>query len=74
MESEDWEDMPLSEDLRKYIEASSQLSLAERHTQLRFAAFLCRCQPWYDHADPAPAQHECLVHTTVMFDKRGQWL
>lgn len=73
-EIEDWGDLPLSPDMHKYIEASAQQSLKERRTQIQFAAILCRCQPWYNHENPAPAQHACTVHTTIMFDKRGDWL
>ena len=73
-ESEDWDGMALSADVRRYVEASTQQSLDERRMQIRFAAVLCRCEPWYDHGDPAPAQYGCLVHTTIMFDRLGDWL
>lgn len=74
MEDADWGDLPLSEDLRRYIEATSKQSMAERQAQIRFAAILCRCHPWYDPQDRGPAQHGCLVHTTIVFDKSGDWL
>lgn len=64
----------LGEDVDRYIEACSQQNLAERRTQLRLAAILCRCTPWYDHGNPGAAQYDCAVHTTIMFKKNGDLL
>lgn len=77
MESQDWDDADmqhLSADLRRYIEATSAQSMAERQAQIRFAAILCRCRPWYEHDDRGPAQYGCAVHTTIVFDKSGKWI
>lgn len=73
-EAEDWRDMPLSPDVKRYIEATGRAHLEERRLMLRFAPMLCRCRPWYDWRDPGPPQEDCYVHTTVMFDRRGEWM
>jgi len=75
MESQDWEDIEhLSAEMRRYIEATSAQSMAERQAQIRFAAILCRCRPWYSKDDRGPAQYGCAVHTTIVFEKNGEWL
>lgn len=67
-------DLPLHPDVKRYIEASRQASLDERTTLVRFAPVLCRCQRWYDWRAPVAPQEDCYVHTTVMFDRSGDWL
>jgi hypothetical protein len=70
--SEEWEHADAG--MRRYIEASNDQTTEERKMQVRFAAVLCQCSPWYDHEDPGPAQYGCLIHTTIMFDRHGEWL
>lgn len=72
-DNEDWVDMDLETEVHRYIEARSQLNLDARKALVRFAAILCRCEPWYDYRDPAPAQSGCTIHTTIMFDRDGEW-
>lgn len=72
---ENWRDLTLlPPEVRRYIEASRQASMDERQMMIRFAPVLCRCIPWYDYEDPRPPQEDCLVHTTIMFDPKGEWL
>ena len=71
---EDWDKLPLSPDVRRYIDAATRYSLEERRLMLRFAPVLCRCRTWYDWRYPGPPQEDCVIHTTIMFDRKGDWL
>jgi len=73
-EYESWRDMPISPEAKRFIEATRQASMDERQMMIRFASVLCRCVHWYDHEDPRPPQEDCVVHTTIMFDMKGDWL
>jgi hypothetical protein len=72
-ERDDWLDLPLSAEAKRFIEATRQASMTERETMMEFAAILCRCTPWYDYRNPRAPQESCVVHTTVMFDMKGGW-
>lgn len=71
---DDFRDLPLHPDVKRYIEATSQAHVNERAAMLRFAPVLCRCQRWYDWRHPAAPQEDCYVHTTIMFGESGEWL
>lgn len=71
---DDWQDLPLPPPLRRYIEATRQVSMDERRMMTEFAAVLCACRPWFDWRDPDPPQASCLVHTSIMFDMKGDWV
>lgn len=73
-EHEDWFDLPLNPETRRFIDATRQAHLDERAMILRFAPVLCRCTRWYDHQNPRAPQEECMVHTTIMFGMKGDWL
>lgn len=70
---EGWDDVPLTPEVKRFIAATRRAHLEERQAMLRFAAMLCTCSPWYDWKNPEPAQLDCVVHTTIMFDG-GTWL
>ena len=72
--NEDWESMPLNPDMRKYAQAVHDYQMEERKTMIRFAPMLCRCQPRYDWRFPAAPQEECVIHTTIAFDRNGEWM
>ena len=71
---EDLHDVPLSADALRYIAATRRASLEERQSMIRFASVLCRCPAWYDFRDPQAPQERCVVHTTILFDMKGDWL
>jgi len=71
---ESWRDLPMSPELKRFIDANRRASVEERQAMIRFAPMLCRCTPWYDHEDPGPPQSDCYVHTTIMFDMKGEWM
>lgn len=66
--------MPLNPEVRAYAKAVGDYQMEERQTLIRFAPMLCRCQPWYNWRFPAAPQEECMIHTTVMFDRKGEWM
>ena len=71
---DDLRDLPLSDEVKWFIDATRRNQERERESMLRFAAVLCTCRPWYDHRNPEPAQMDCLVHTTVLMDGDGGWM
>ena len=70
---EDWHDMKLTGEVQRFIETTRRTHLDERRAMIRFAPILCTCKPWYNWRDPEPAQLDCVVHTTIVFDQ-GEWL
>lgn len=70
---DDWEDGPITPEIRRFIDATGRASMEERQAMVRFAPMLCRCAPWYDYQNPGPPQADCYVHTTLMFDMKGGW-
>ncbi len=74
VEHEDWHDMPLNADVKRFIEATRQAHLDDRQSMIRYAAVLCTCTRWYNWRDPEPPQVSCMVHTTIMFDGDGGWM
>jgi hypothetical protein len=73
-EHPDWESMPLNPDMRTYVKAVHDYQMEERQTMVRFAPMLCQCQRWYDWRFPVAPQAECMIHTTIAFDSKGDWL
>ena len=73
-EHPDWESMPLNPDMRQYVKAVHDYQVEERQTMVRFAPMLCQCQRWYDWRFPVAPQAECMIHTTIAFDSKGDWL
>lgn len=73
VEREDWRDLPLTPEIKRFIEASRRTHMDERQSLVRFAPMLCTCSPWYDWKNPEAPQLDCMVHTTIMFDN-GTWL
>lgn len=67
-EHDEWLDLPLSPELKRFAEASRQAHRDERQSMIRFAPVLCTCTRWYDWRSPQAPQLDCMVHTTVMFD------
>ncbi len=65
--------MPLSPEVRRFIQATRQTHLDERRALIRFAPLLCTCTRWYDWRHPEAPQVDCMVHTTIIYDQ-GEWL
>lgn len=72
-EQETWRGIPLTPDVKRFIDATRRAHMDERAMMLRFAPILCTCTPWYDYRNPEAAQVDCMVHTTIMFDEQGGW-
>jgi hypothetical protein len=66
--------VPLNADVRRYIKALNDYHLEERQQMVRFAPMICQCRPWFDWQYDGPPQADCTIHTTIMFDRDGDWL
>lgn len=73
-EHDDWRDLPMGPEVKRFIDATRSAHMAERESMIRFAPVLCTCTRWYNWRNPEPPQLECMVHTSIMFDAKGDWI